>query len=76
MLVVPSDQFRTYLVSYNHEGARWSMEIQARDADDARASVNRLVFATVDGEVKAKIVVTPRFLTRFVASFQRLLSLE
>lgn len=47
--------FRTYLFSYSHEGARWSFEIQARDPDDARARLNRLVFATYDGEVKARV---------------------
>jgi hypothetical protein len=60
-----SEGFRTYLFSYSHEGARWSLEIQARDPDDARARLNRLAYATYDGELVAKIPA-------FVGIFARL----
>lgn len=48
---------RTYLASYNHEGLRWNLEIQARDWDDAQARLSRISFAKLDGEVVAKIPV-------------------
>jgi hypothetical protein len=51
------DELRTYLVSYHHEGARWNLEVKARDMADARVRLSRLCFATLDGEVVAKIPV-------------------
>jgi hypothetical protein len=51
------DKLRTYLVSYPHEGARWNLEVKARDMADARARLSRLCFASLDGEVVAKIPV-------------------
>ena len=50
-------KLRTYLVSYNHEGAMWNLELKARDMADARARLSRLCFATLDGEVMAQIPV-------------------
>ena len=46
---------KTYLITYNHDGARWSLELQARDPDDAKARLARLTYGTVDGELMAKI---------------------
>lgn len=51
------DKLRTYLVSYNHEGANWNLELKARDMADARARLSRLNFATLDGEVMIRIPV-------------------
>ena len=51
----PTEKMRTYLVSYNHEGARWNLELKARDMADARARLSRLVFASLDGEIMARI---------------------
>lgn len=52
-------ELRTYLVSYNHEGARWNLELKARDTADARARLSQLCLATLDGEVVARIPVPP-----------------
>ena len=49
------DEFKTYLFSYNYEGSQWAFEIKARDADDAKARVDRLYYVTYDGELVAKI---------------------
>lgn len=57
-----TEAFRTYLFSYNYEGARWSFEIKARDPADAKARVARFMFASYDGELKASIPATPRSL--------------
>lgn len=46
---------KTFLVSYRHEGARWVVELPARDFDDAKARVKQMAFAKVDGEVIAKV---------------------
>lgn len=48
-------EYKTYLASYNYEGERWNLEIKARDFADAQARLNRLSFATLDGEVKGSI---------------------
>jgi hypothetical protein len=70
MHVQPSSEgFRTYLFSYSYEGARWSLEIQARDPDEARDRLNRLAFANYDGEVKAKIPC-PGIIGRLVANLK------
>ena len=42
---------RTYLVSYDHEGSRWNIELKARDIADARARLSQLGQATLDGEL-------------------------
>ena len=47
--------FNTYLFSYQHDGASWCFEIQAEDEEDAKARVAKLIYATYDGEVVAKL---------------------
>lgn len=60
---------KTFLVSYNHEGARWGIEIQARDFADAQERLKRIAFAQVDGELKAKVTVPRiRWLERLFSS--------
>jgi len=51
---VTSD-YRKYLIRYNHDGASWCLEIDARSPDDARARVAKLAFATYEGELVAKV---------------------
>ncbi|WP_291519410.1 hypothetical protein [Acidovorax sp.] len=46
---------KTYLFSYRHQGAECVFEIRADSADDARKRVARLQYATLDGELMAKI---------------------
>ena len=46
-----SEQYKTFLISYRHDGAEWSLELPARDLDDARARLSRLAFASIDGEL-------------------------
>lgn len=48
-------EFRNYLVSYNYEGAQWSLEIQATSMADAKARLGRLAFGAVDGELMATV---------------------
>ncbi len=52
------DSLKTYLASYRHDGARWVLEIKARDAEDAKARLSRLAFAQIDGELVAKVPAT------------------
>ena len=46
---------KTHLFTYNHDGAHWSVEIKARDADDARARIGKLAYATYDGVLIANL---------------------
>ena len=49
-------QWPTWLVSYNLDGAQWSMEIVAKDADDARRRLAQASnWGTVDGELVATV---------------------
>jgi len=43
--------YKTHSFTYRHEGATWTIELQARDADDARARIGKLAYATYDGVV-------------------------
>ena len=46
---------KTFLVSYGHEGDRWTVELAAHDFDDAEARLAKLPFAKIDGELIAKV---------------------
>lgn len=46
---------RTFLVNYQHGGQRYALEIQAEDAEDAKARLGSLMFGQVQGEVAAKL---------------------
>ncbi|MDX2264338.1 MAG: hypothetical protein NW215_05150 [Hyphomicrobiales bacterium] len=50
---------QTHLFSYNFDGKRWALEIKASDAEEARARLGRIAFATYDGVLVAEIPVTP-----------------
>jgi len=47
--------FKVYLFSYHHDGARWRFEIPAKDPQDAKDRVAKLVYATYDGELIARL---------------------
>ena len=57
-------EFRTFLVSYNYEGAQWSLEIKATSMADAKARLGRLAFGTVDGELVATVPAVAGLLVR------------
>ena len=56
-------KFRTYLVSYNSQGAQGSLELKATSMADAKARLGRLAFGNVDGELMATV---PAFAGLFV----------
>ena len=63
------DDFKTYLVDYNCDGAMWSMEIVARSPRDAMARLQRAAtFGKVVGELHMKIPAVPGagLLTRLI----------
>jgi hypothetical protein len=74
MTKTPSVDFKTYLFSYELDGASWVFELKASDPEDAQRRIRRIQHASYDGELKAKIVV-PSFLnaltTRVLGFFER-----
>jgi len=54
----------THLFSYRFNGARWSFDMKAKNADEARERLKALVWATYDGVVIARIPIAPRPLIR------------
>ena len=59
---------KTYLLSYQYEGAEWVIEIKAKDIQDANARRARLAFARLDGELIARIPSPTGYFSR-VANF-------
>jgi len=44
---------KTFLVNYQHGGQRYALELQATDAEDAKARLGSLLYGQVCGEVMA-----------------------
>lgn len=74
MMHTSDSEFRTFLFSYQHDGAEWSFEIKAKDEQDAKARVERLYFATYDGELVAKLSVHAGLLAKIYVLARNLLS--
>jgi len=68
-------EFRTFLFSYRHDGAEWSLEIKAKNEHDARDRIARLQFATYDGELVAKLPAEAGIFARSYVFMRNLLSL-
>lgn len=64
------DSFKTFLVSYNYDGARWNLQLPARDYDDAKARLARLSFATIDGEHVMTLPASIGPLAALIAAFR------
>lgn len=60
-MMASESSFKTYLFSYQHEGANWVLELKAESAEDAQRRISRLQYAHYDGELIAKIAVKPAF---------------
>ena len=50
-------KFRTYLFSYQHNGANWAFDIKATSPEDARVRLAKIAQARFDGELMASIPV-------------------
>lgn len=46
---------KTFLMTYQHEGAEWVFEIKAKDIRDANARRAKLAYARLDGELIARV---------------------
>ena len=43
------EQYSTHLFTYRHDGGEWVLAIKATDANDARARIGKLAYASYDG---------------------------
>ena len=68
----PSGSFektlKTYLFTYQHEGAEWVVELRAENEADALARRAKLALARLDGELVAKVPQTAGWLARIVVA--------
>jgi hypothetical protein len=48
-------QFKSYLVSYRHDGAQWNIELPATSLEDANRRLSQIHFGRVDGEIVANV---------------------
>jgi hypothetical protein len=52
-----AEVMETHVFSYRHDGRHWELTIKATDADDARARIAKLAYATYDGVQVARVPV-------------------
>ena len=52
-----TEKMDTHVFSYSHAGERWQLTVDATDADDARARIGKLAYATYDGVQVARMPV-------------------
>lgn len=52
-----NSEYQTHMFTYRHDGAEWVLTLQATDADDARARIGKLAYATYDGVVVSQMPV-------------------
>jgi hypothetical protein len=50
------DDFKTFLISYQHQGSTWGAEVLATNSEDARARIRAIgTTGVVDGQLIANI---------------------
>lgn len=49
--------YRTFLFTYNFDGAKWELPIKAKTPEEARARLNRVLYAEYTGELMASIAI-------------------
>ncbi|GKS65309.1 hypothetical protein YTPLAS72_26130 [Nitrospira sp.] len=52
-------EYRTFLFTYNFDGAKWELPIKAKTPEEARARLNHALYAEYTGELMASIPVSP-----------------
>ena len=61
-------KFKTYLASYSHDGGEWGIELQARDWADAQMRLRAIGRGRIDGELKLKIPLMPKWLAKLLGA--------
>lgn len=58
--------YRTFLFTYNFDGAKWELPIKAKTPEEARARLNNALYAEYSGELIASIPIPSTVFSRFV----------
>ena len=69
----PMQKFKTYLVSYRHDGAQWNIELPATSLEDAQQRLGQLHFGRVDGEVIANLPSSMGPIAELIARLRNLI---
>jgi len=64
--------FKTYLLTYQHDGAEWVIELKAENEADALARRAKLAWARLDGELVTKIPHSMGWLARILVTLKNL----
>jgi hypothetical protein len=67
--------YKTYLFTYNFDGATWQLPIKAKTPEEARARLNRALYAEYTGELIASIPVSSNIFSRAASFAARLFRL-
>jgi hypothetical protein len=52
-----NERFKTYLFSYQHQGAKWAFDIKATSPEDAKVRLSKIAGARYDGELIASVSI-------------------
>ena len=63
-----SEQFETHLFSYRFNGRQYTVDIPAKDTDEAKERLKALAWAQYDGVLVARIPAQLGFLARLVVA--------
>ena len=47
--------YEKHMFTYRHDGAEWTLTLNATNADDARARIGKLAYATYDGVIGSEM---------------------
>jgi hypothetical protein len=56
--------YKTYLFTYNFDGASWQLPIKAKTPEEARARLSTAIYAEYTGELVASIPLPSSILSR------------
>ena len=62
--------YETHLFSYRFDGSEWSIDIPARNADEAKRRLSALLHARYDGVLVARIPVALGPFAKLYAAFR------
>ena len=66
--------YKTFLFTYSFDGSKWQLPIKAKSPEEARARLDRALYAEYTGELVASIPATNPFprLANLIARFFKL----
>ena len=67
--------YKTFLFTYNFDGAKWEFPIKAKTPEEARARLNRVLYAEYSGELVASLPVPSNAFSHLANFFSRLFRL-